>query len=334
MRKTALLLTIIFACQLAIIAQSCLQEGIEFTTQTQIDSFQINFPNCIEIKGDVIIGEPEGNYSITNLDSLIVLKSIHGLLDIISCENLNNLNGLDSLESIGSYFTMWHNGSLNNLSGLKSLTFIGDGLDIGYNEQLISLEGLQSLTTVEGYMEIIGNTSLTNLNGLDSLTTIDGILGISTNANLVDISGIKNIDPNSIWELLSIRNNYSLSDCAIYSICEYIASPNGLIVIEDNAEGCNSQIQVESACPGLQVSDIKDNSDIVLFPNPAKLIIKISTKFKNLINLITIYNLQGQELISQELDLNIIDVSKLKTGSYIICIESENNRYFKKLMIE
>lgn len=334
MRKIVLLIIITFACHLTIMAQSCLQEGIVFTNQTQIDSFQINFPNCTEIKGDVLIGGAVGNYSITNLDSLIALKSIRGLLDIKWCMNLIDLNGLDSLRKIGSYLTMWGNGSLNNLSGLKSLSSIIDGLVIGYNEQLVNMEGLQSLTNVGGGMEIIGNTSLTNLNGLDSLATIGGILGISTNANLIDISGIKNIDPNSIWELLSIRHNYSLSDCAIYSICEFIASPNGLIVIEENAEGCNSQIQVEIACPELQVLDIKFNSDIVLFPNPAKQTIKISTKFENPISLMTIYNLQGQELISQESDLKKIDVTKLKTGSYIICIESENNRYFKRLMIE
>ena len=33
----------------------CLPEGITFTTQEQIDNFQINYPGCTEIEGDVII---------------------------------------------------------------------------------------------------------------------------------------------------------------------------------------------------------------------------------------------------------------------------------------
>ena len=48
-------------------AQSpCLPEGITFTTQEQIDSFQINYPGCTEIEGDVQIC---GN-DITNLNGL------------------------------------------------------------------------------------------------------------------------------------------------------------------------------------------------------------------------------------------------------------------------
>jgi len=334
MKKTTLLIIITCICQLTIVSQSCLPEGIVFTTQSQIDSFQENFPNCTEIEGDVFFGEAEGNYSITNLDSLIVLKSIGGRLDIIRCENLNNLSGLDSLKTVGSYLTMWQNGSLNNLSGLISLTSIGEGFAIENNEQLISIEGLQSLTTVGGPMGINGNTSLTNLNGLNSLTEIDGFLSLMTNVNLVDISGIKNIDPNSIWEYLAIRHNYLLSDCAIYSICEHIATSNELIVIDDNAEGCNSQAQVEIACQELLVLDNKENNDVIIFPNPAKQTVKISTTIKYQISLITIYNLQGQKMVSQKPFQNKIDVSKLKAGSYIVCIESENNTYFKRLMIE
>lgn len=60
----------------AVSAQPCLPNGITFNTQTQIDSFQINFPNCTEIEGDVLI---EGN-EITNLDSLDVLTSVYGNL--------------------------------------------------------------------------------------------------------------------------------------------------------------------------------------------------------------------------------------------------------------
>ena len=54
----------------------CLPEGITFSTQEEIDNFQINYPYCTEIEGDVII---EGD-EITNLDGLSVLNSISGFL--------------------------------------------------------------------------------------------------------------------------------------------------------------------------------------------------------------------------------------------------------------
>lgn len=57
-------------------AQSCLPEGITFSTQAHIDSFQTLYPNCTEIEGDVLI---EGD-DITNLDSLNVITSVGGNL--------------------------------------------------------------------------------------------------------------------------------------------------------------------------------------------------------------------------------------------------------------
>lgn len=53
-------------------SQPCLPEGITFNTQEQIDNFQINYPNCTEIEGGVLI---EGT-DITNLNGLSVITSI------------------------------------------------------------------------------------------------------------------------------------------------------------------------------------------------------------------------------------------------------------------
>ena len=61
---------ILYSCALS--AQPCLPEGITFSTQTQIDSFQINHPNCTEIEGGVVIE----SIDITNLDGLDVITSI------------------------------------------------------------------------------------------------------------------------------------------------------------------------------------------------------------------------------------------------------------------
>ena len=57
-------------------SQPCLPEGITFTTQAQIDNFQVNNPNCTEIEGDVLI---EVN-DITNLDGLDVIIAVSGNL--------------------------------------------------------------------------------------------------------------------------------------------------------------------------------------------------------------------------------------------------------------
>ncbi len=105
---------------------SCLPEGIVFTTQTQIDSFQINYPGCTEIEGDVGIGLPLGT-DITNLYGLNVLNTIEGDLIILCNSSITDLTGLDNLTSIGGNLTIIYNNALTSLRGLENLTSIGGG---------------------------------------------------------------------------------------------------------------------------------------------------------------------------------------------------------------
>lgn len=76
--KTQLLITsgfLIFTFSL-FSQSSCLPEGITFTSQEQIDNFQINYPGCTEIEGDLIISGED----ITNLEGLNMVTDIVGFL--------------------------------------------------------------------------------------------------------------------------------------------------------------------------------------------------------------------------------------------------------------
>ena len=72
-------------------SQSCLPDGITFTSQAQIDNFSINYPGCTEIEGDVFIENIE---NLTNLDGLSNVTSIGGDLTISFNPNLTNIDGL------------------------------------------------------------------------------------------------------------------------------------------------------------------------------------------------------------------------------------------------
>jgi hypothetical protein len=334
MKKLNFLLIILLAIRISLFSQSCLPEGIEFTTQTAIDSFQMNYPDCTEIEGDVFIGYWNGNYTITNLDSLESITSIGGRLDIVRCENLTSLAGLDFISTIGDWLLILENNSLLDFSGLQSITTIGNGLAIESNNSITSITGLEYLTSIGGQLSINNNSNLTNLSGLVSLNEINGSLCLMTNVSLTDISGIENINPNSIQESLAIRHNYSLSNCAIFSVCDYIADPNGIIVINDNANGCNSQAEVEIACEELFVNNKIVKDKFTIFPNPANRILTVSSQSGNPIEEINIYNLQGQKTLSLNPIKNTIDVSNLQKGFYTIEVKYENYKYNKKLIIE
>ncbi len=51
-------------------SQQCLSESLTFTTQGQIDSFSLNYPDVTSIEGDVEIGGGLSNSDITNIFGL------------------------------------------------------------------------------------------------------------------------------------------------------------------------------------------------------------------------------------------------------------------------
>ncbi len=306
-------------------SQPCLPEGITFTTQAQIDSFQINYPNCTEIEGDVyIFGE------IWNLHGLSVVTSIGGHLRISNNDTLLNLNGLESLTTIGDNLTIgfWDwgwNSSLNSIASLSSLDSVGGGISIAANLNLISLVGLEGITAVQ-YLTIHFNNSLVNLQGLENITHIQGDLGIADNASLTSLielenivsidgmlyiesnhsisslTGLHNIDAGSISDLFIGYNN-ALTTCEVQTICDYLVNPTGSTFISGNATGCSSQEEVEEACESVSVNEIKVALNCKVSPNPFTTSTTLSYTLSEPSNVtISIFNPQGQliEKIEQE----------------------------------
>ena len=152
MKKIILISTLILFIQTLTISQTCLPEGITFTTQLEIDDFPLNYPDCTEIEGNVLIISTEGEVEVTNLDSLSALIAINGNLRIgnSSFGNwlLTSLNGLSNLTTIGGQLRIINNPELENLTGLENLTSIGSvagaPLDILNNASLTSLIGLEN----------------------------------------------------------------------------------------------------------------------------------------------------------------------------------------------
>ena len=105
----------------ASVQSQCLPEGITFTTQEEIDSFQVNYPGCTEIEGDVTIGGFNNPTDITNLEGLSMVTSIGGSLLINSLmagnQSLTSLEGLENLTSIGGDLVIENNETLSSLTG-------------------------------------------------------------------------------------------------------------------------------------------------------------------------------------------------------------------------
>ncbi len=361
MKKFTLFIVLTFMSQVILLSQPCFPSGITFTNQTDIDSFTTNHPNCTEIGGDLIID----GVDIYNLNGLSVITQVDGDLVVFEChtlsslEGLNNITyvgglnffdgialtnllGLEGLTEIGGDVSFSYNQSLANFNGLNNLTSIGGSVLIFANDNLSSFIGLESLTSIGDGLSIgfygwpqgtIGNLSLTSLTGLEYLTSVSGDLKIYGNQSLTSLSGIENIIPASIGNL-AIKDNYTLSECEIESICGYLADPAGSVTVNSNASGCDNATQITDACEITDISNPNSETEFSIYPNPAEKILFIASKNDIIINEVSIYNQIGQIVLIENQIVNKIDISILQPGSYIIVLTSNELIIRNKLIVK
>jgi len=224
-KLTALILATLFYVNAS---SQCLPEGIDFTTQSEIDSFQVNYPGCTDILGSVTVN----GIGINNLLGLSILTNIGGsftiyynddLINILGVENitsiggslsinenhyLQTIGGFENLTTVDSNVTIYNNFHLEYFNTFENLTLIGGFLTIGNNGDLINLSGLENLTSIGGDLGIFHNWDLQNLNGLESLNHVAGEVGVLHNYDLINLIGLDSI--TSIEGGIRIDDNWSL----------------------------------------------------------------------------------------------------------------------------
>lgn len=272
------------------------------------------------------------NDSLVNLNGLNNIDTVNGGFYIFNNFQMESLEGCESIKSVGSGFWLIGNDSLEDCSQLSNLTSVGEEVWIERNDRLIDFSGLENLTSIGGFLYIMNHENLETLHGLENLDSINGELAIKYNDVLVDISSLENIDSESIVDL-TIRQNPLLSNCAIESICDYLADPNGEIEILNNAQNCNSQAEVEYICLVGESAKPAKVSQFSVYPNPTIRVFNFSSTDLLILKL-NIYNAMGQIVLSEFEPKNTIDVSSLNTGIYIIEFITDRAKFKEKLIIE
>ncbi|NOX47665.1 MAG: T9SS type A sorting domain-containing protein [Chlorobi bacterium] len=314
-------------------------ENLQFINHTlQVGIVGFGNPSLMSLQGLNKLGSIESslnvfsNASLTNIEALSNLKSIGTSLSFIENETLHNLNGLENIKTLNGLLLIQDNDDLTDLNGLDSLYQVNT-LRVFLNSNLEDFSGLNSLKYILGEMDIFENNSINSLSGLDSLIYIGDRLRIKGNSSLTDLLNLGSLSPNSISELHIYENN-SLSDCQATSICNYLISPNGTVNIQNNATGCNSQAEIEEACP-LGTNETEYLSDnIQIFPNPAKNTITILNSSNTKIQEVIIFNPSGKTILQKKGPVNTIDISGLQTGLYFVEVKTGMGDVRKKLIVE
>ncbi len=188
-------------------AQACQVGNLNLNSQSQVDSFLVNYHDCEELTGTIQIVSAADDY-ITNLTGLASIKSISGSLLIANNTYLEDLIGLDNLEFVGGDMAITNNAGLLSLDGLSGLIHIGDKLQINANPNLNNLDGLNSLSGSITKISIYDNQDLQSIALSDQLLQITDELLVVDNSSLLEISGASALHT---IENLSIRSNVTLS---------------------------------------------------------------------------------------------------------------------------
>jgi hypothetical protein len=193
--------------------ETCLQEGITFMTQSQIDSFQIQFPFCNKVGGGILINGP----GITNLNGLNVLTSINGSLCITANDFLDSLTGIHNIDA-GSIvsLTITYNAGLSDcevksicdyLANPGSIIEIHDNATGCNNQEEVHLDctfSLDESSVLKPYLTICPNPtastitiSTPNMPNQDKYLNIYNINGqklierrITEEITTVDVAGL------------------------------------------------------------------------------------------------------------------------------------------------
>jgi hypothetical protein len=83
----------------------------------------------------------------------------------------------------------------------------------------------------------------------------------------------------------------------------------------------------------LSIVEINDNLSFDIFPNPASDILTVQTRNGASANRITVYNLYGESVFTQN-NSNTLSVSSLNEGMYFIEVMSINSRGVKRIVVQ
>ncbi len=344
MKKLILLISLSLIILTETFSQQCLPDGLTFSTQTEIDNFQVNYPGCTEIEGNVTISGDD----ITSLTGLSILTSIGGELKIFNNQTLTsltgldnltyidgclhigdiplgnplliNLSGLNNLDTIGGDLTITFNHNLTNLTGLNNLLFIGGNLYVIINESLFDFTGVDNLSHIENEIEISLNNSLNSLNGLDSLSYVGSSFYIWDNPSLSSLSNLHNLEQvyfldisynESLVDLSGLNNLVSIEYGLIINNNDALVSLNGLeniITIGNLAIGDNSYGGNASL---VSLSGLENLASI-----SGDLLIGGNISLNNLDELSNLTNIEGSLYINKNYSLNNLNgISSINSES-------------------
>jgi hypothetical protein len=158
----------------------------------------------------------------------------------------------------------------------------------------------------------------------------------------MSLDGLESIDPSSI-NSLNITGNELLSMCNIESVCTFLTDDMGNAYVYANAEGCETEDEIESSCL-VSVEENAYDDGLEVFPNPTGGILNIKYEVLNIKNInggagVYLLNSMGNVVRSHDMDKSsertfaaTIDLSGLPEGIYLLKVVKGDKVAVRKII--
>lgn len=296
----------------------------------QCDFNQLSTLNISSLTQLTTLSCPSNQLTTLNLSSLVNLTTLNCAHNQFTTLDLSNLDNLSTLNCGHNQITSLDLTNLTNLSQLNcESNLIGNAFILNNMPDLNSMycqnNLIPSITFNETPNLEVLNCSANKISSLDaSLLSNLAIINCHDNLLLTDL----NIKNGSNEQFINFSGNQNL--VTICADAVQITTIENLI-----AEYGYTNCEVNALCD-LATPDFETINTILVYPNPTKNLLHLKINETVTLKSIYIYNLIGQIAMKIENAKNVstLDVSSLKTGSYVIKIISDKGTASGKFIKE
>ena len=248
-------------------AQIYTPSSMAITNQTQLDSFQIFFPELEIIGGTLLIANDpdlpaDHPDQLVDLSPLAQIRRVDGSLIIENTKQLQNLDGLENLDSLGGSLSAVGNKRLKTLAAIEGIVHSGHDVALSrfnFNDSLEYIAYPKGIKRITYELQFIANprlTALPDLSGLEYVRTL-----FCSSNGIHDLSGLGGA---TFIDNLRLRSNTGTAYTA-FGDSVYV---NTLTVSNHPNLTDASALGTLRSCEELDVQQCSNGLDIYFNTNP------------------------------------------------------------------
>ena len=302
----------------------------------------VHFPDTVEINKDYTVSieiENKGDEPYSGLVTVFYTVDSSnqqgGFFDAITVTNLNPSQIVNFIRNDfqfnqpafmagGNIVVVWPAGEVPTNDSASSPVYVNAQVVLGVSAVSFPDTVVENTNyTVEIEIENKGNDSYSGL-----ITIYYAIDSIFTNLAVFDSVTVANLDP---LEKVNIsRNDFQFN-------APHFLKGNNIVVVWptgnfSTADSASAIVHVVDKT-GIISNLYQLNSQVNIFPNPAKDKLFISFSEKNNLEQVRIYNIVGEEIFSSKENLHVVNISEYIEGIYFIELQfSKDKKLIKKFV--